>query len=90
MATARRKPAVVSETPQRDDQEVRRNMKKLALCVAQAVMATGAVAKERKSLRAGLDAGSPPFGPVAPGAQMDGTLRKFEKQYYDFDIDQAR
>jgi histidine transport system substrate-binding protein len=56
----------------RGDREVRRNMKKLALCVALAVMATGAMAKEWKTVRIGVDASYPPFESMAPNGQMVG------------------
>ena len=54
-------------------------MKKYALCVALAVMASGAMAKEWKTVRIGVDASYPPFESVAPGGQMVG-----------FDVDLTR
>ncbi|WP_345813282.1 ABC transporter substrate-binding protein [Paraburkholderia sp. PREW-6R] len=54
-------------------------MKKLALCVALAVMATGAVAKEWKTVRIGVDASYPPFESKAASGQMVG-----------FDVDLTR
>ena len=54
-------------------------MKKYALCVALAVMASGAAAKEWKTVRIGVDASYPPFESVAPGGQMVG-----------FDVDLTR
>lgn len=54
-------------------------MKKLALCVALAVMATGAMAKEWKTVRTGVDASYPPFESMAPSGQMVG-----------FDVDLTR
>ena len=47
-------------------------MKKYALCVALAVMASGAMAKEWKTVRIGVDASYPPFESVAPSGQMVG------------------
>ncbi|WP_144145166.1 ABC transporter substrate-binding protein [Paraburkholderia sp. BCC1884] len=47
-------------------------MKKLALCVALAVVATGAMAKEWKTVRIGVDASYPPFESVAPNGQVVG------------------
>lgn len=47
-------------------------MKKLAVCVALAVMATGAMAKEWKTVRIGVDASYPPFESKAPNGQMVG------------------
>ncbi|BCF97841.1 ABC transporter substrate-binding protein [Paraburkholderia sp. PGU19] len=54
-------------------------MKKYALCVALAVMASGAMAKEWKTVRIGVDASYPPFESVAPSGQMIG-----------FDVDLTR
>lgn len=54
-------------------------MKKYALCVALAVMASGAMAKEWKTVRIGVDASYPPFESVAPSGQMVG-----------FDVDLTR
>ncbi|AUT60119.1 MULTISPECIES: ABC transporter substrate-binding protein [Paraburkholderia] len=54
-------------------------MKKYALCVALAVMASGAAAKEWKTVRIGVDASYPPFESVAPSGQMVG-----------FDVDLTR
>ena len=54
-------------------------MKKYALCVALAVMASGAMAKEWKTVRIGVDASYPPFESVAPGDQLVG-----------FDVDLTR
>ncbi|BFG74190.1 ABC transporter substrate-binding protein [Paraburkholderia terrae] len=54
-------------------------MKKYALCVALAVMASGATAKEWKTVRIGVDASYPPFESVAPSGQMVG-----------FDVDLTR
>ncbi|BEU22239.1 ABC transporter substrate-binding protein [Paraburkholderia sp. 22B1P] len=54
-------------------------MKKYALCVALAVMASGAMAKEWKTVRIGVDASYPPFESVAPGGQLVG-----------FDVDLTR
>ncbi|CAH2899547.1 MAG: ABC transporter, substrate-binding protein (cluster 3, basic aa/glutamine/opines) [uncultured Paraburkholderia sp.] len=47
-------------------------MKKLALCVALAVMATGAMAKEWKTVRIGVDASYPPFESKAASGQVVG------------------
>ncbi|WP_027799780.1 ABC transporter substrate-binding protein [Paraburkholderia dilworthii] len=47
-------------------------MKKLALCVALAVMATGALAKEWKTVRIGVDASYPPFESKAASGQVVG------------------
>jgi histidine transport system substrate-binding protein len=47
-------------------------MKKLALCVALAVMATGAMAKEWKTVRIGVDASYPPFESKAACGQVVG------------------
>jgi len=47
-------------------------MKKLALCVALAVMATGAMAKEWKTVRIGVDASYPPFESKAASGQIVG------------------
>jgi histidine transport system substrate-binding protein len=69
MATARRG---VGAGKQRVDPEVRRNMKKFALCVALAVMATAAMAKEWKTVRIGVDASYPPFESMAPNGQVVG------------------
>ena len=54
-------------------------MKKYALCVALAVMASGAAAKEWKTVRIGVDASYPPFESVGPSGQMVG-----------FDVDLTR
>ncbi|MEX3761966.1 ABC transporter substrate-binding protein [Paraburkholderia phenoliruptrix] len=54
-------------------------MKKLALCVALAVMATGAMAKEWKTVRIGVDASYPPFESKAASGQLVG-----------FDVDLTR
>ncbi|MGF6443586.1 ABC-type amino acid transport substrate-binding protein [Paraburkholderia youngii] len=45
-------------------------MKKFALCVALAVMATGAMAKEWKTVRIGVDASYPPFESKAPNGDI--------------------
>ena len=47
-------------------------MKKFALCVALAVMATAAMAKEWKTVRIGVDASYPPFESMAPNGQVVG------------------
>ena len=47
-------------------------MKKFALCVALAVMATGAMAKEWKTVRIGVDASYPPFESKAPSGEVVG------------------
>ncbi|MCP2087155.1 UNVERIFIED_ORG: histidine transport system substrate-binding protein [Paraburkholderia sediminicola] len=47
-------------------------MKKAALCVALAVMATGAMAKEWKTVRIGVDASYPPFESKAASGQVVG------------------
>ncbi|MBB5465656.1 histidine transport system substrate-binding protein [Paraburkholderia sp. Clong3] len=47
-------------------------MKKFALCVALAVMATGATAKEWKTVRIGVDASYPPFESKAPDGDIVG------------------
>ena len=47
-------------------------MKKFALCVALAVMTTGAMAKEWKTVRIGVDAGYPPFESKAPSGEIVG------------------
>jgi histidine transport system substrate-binding protein len=47
-------------------------MKKLALCVALAVMATGAMAKEWKTVRIGVDASYPSFESKAANGQVVG------------------
>ena len=47
-------------------------MKKVALCVALAVMATGAMAKEWKTVRIGVDASYPPFESKAASGQVVG------------------
>ena len=47
-------------------------MKKAALCVALAVMATGAMAKEWKTVRIGVDASYPPFESTAASGQVVG------------------
>lgn len=47
-------------------------MKKLALCVALALMATGAMAKEWKTVRIGVDASYPPFESMASNGQVVG------------------
>ncbi|MCC8396353.1 ABC transporter substrate-binding protein [Paraburkholderia sp. MMS20-SJTR3] len=47
-------------------------MKKFALCVALAVMATGAMAKEWKTVRIGVDASYPPFESKAPSGEIVG------------------
>ncbi|WP_341312875.1 ABC transporter substrate-binding protein [Paraburkholderia sp. IMGN_8] len=54
-------------------------MKKFALCVALAVMATGAMAKEWKTVRIGVDASYPPFESKAASGQVVG-----------FDVDLTR
>src|SRR5258707_12291476 len=54
-------------------------MKKAALCVALAVMATGAMAKEWKTVRIGVDASYPPFESKAASGQavrFDADLTK--------------
>ncbi|HWT36656.1 MAG TPA: ABC transporter substrate-binding protein [Paraburkholderia sp.] len=47
-------------------------MKKYALCVALAIMASGVAAKEWKTVRIGVDASYPPFESMAPSGQMVG------------------
>lgn len=47
-------------------------MKKYAVGVALAVMASGAMAKEWKTVRIGVDASYPPFESIAPGGQVVG------------------
>jgi len=47
-------------------------MKKFALCVALAVAATGAMAKEWKTVRIGVDASYPPFESKAANGQVVG------------------
>ncbi len=47
-------------------------MRKLALCVALAMMATGATAKEWKTVRIGVDASYPPFESKAPSGNVVG------------------
>jgi histidine transport system substrate-binding protein len=54
-------------------------MKKFALCVALALMATSAMAKEWKTVRIGVDASYPPFESKAPSGDVIG-----------FDADLAR
>ncbi|RDK00527.1 ABC transporter substrate-binding protein [Paraburkholderia lacunae] len=54
-------------------------MKKFALCVALAVMTTGAMAKEWKTVRIGVDASYPPFESKAASGQVVG-----------FDVDLTR
>ncbi|ACC71338.1 ABC transporter substrate-binding protein [Paraburkholderia phymatum] len=47
-------------------------MKKYTLCVALAVMASAAMAKEWKTVRIGVDASYPPFESIAPNGHMVG------------------
>jgi histidine transport system substrate-binding protein len=47
-------------------------MKKFALCVALAFVATGAMAKEWKTVRIGVDASYPPFESKAPSGDVVG------------------
>jgi histidine transport system substrate-binding protein len=47
-------------------------MKKFALCVALAFVATGAMAKEWKTVRIGVDASYPPFESIAPSGDVVG------------------
>ncbi|MBN3765413.1 ABC transporter substrate-binding protein [Burkholderia sp. Ac-20365] len=47
-------------------------MKKYAVGVVLAVMASGAMAKEWKTVRIGVDASYPPFESIAPGGQVVG------------------
>jgi histidine transport system substrate-binding protein len=47
-------------------------MKKFALCVALALMATSAMAKEWKTVRLGVDASYPPFESKAPSGDVIG------------------
>jgi histidine transport system substrate-binding protein len=47
-------------------------MKKFALCAALAVAATGAMAKEWKTVRIGADASYPPFESKAANGQIVG------------------
>ena len=47
-------------------------MKKFALCVALAMLATGAAAKDWKTVRIGVDASYPPFESKAPDGRIVG------------------